>query len=150
MGKRRRARELALKVLYRIDLTGESWDEVKGRLEEYDRVDGVRDFGSLLVEAVLDHRDELDGILTETAENWRIDRMALLDRNVLRLALAEYLVIGETPRAVVIDEAVEIAGTFSTEGSGAFVNGILDRIFRNRNAGELGGSPAAEEGPAGR
>lgn len=146
MGKRRRARELALKVLYRIDLTGESWDEVQPRLDEYDRVDGVRDFGSRLVEAVLDHREEIDRVLSETADNWRVDRMALLDRNVLRLALAEYLVLGETPRAVVIDEAVEIAGLFSTEGSGSFVNGILDRIFRNRDAGSLGGASAGGGG----
>lgn len=146
MGKRRRARELALKVLYRIDLTGETWDDVRDRLEEYDRVDGVREFGARLVEAVEAHRMELDRILGEAAENWRVDRMALLDRNVLRLALAEYLVLGESPPAVIIDEAVEIAGNFSTEGSGRFVNGILDRVFQSRAPGELAESGGGREG----
>lgn len=146
MGKRRRGRELALKVLYRIDLMKEEWGEVRTGLEEYDKVESVIEFGSRLVEAVLDHRESLDEILAAAAENWKVERMALLDRNLLRLALAEYLVIGEAPPAVIIDEAVDIATAFSSDESGPFVNGILDRVFHTHEAGCLAaGLPPDEE-----
>ncbi|MFH1680057.1 MAG: transcription antitermination factor NusB [Candidatus Eisenbacteria bacterium] len=137
MGRRRRARELALKVLYRLDLTGEGWEEVRDRLEEYEKPESVRSFGRRLIEAVLHHREEIDRILGEAALNWEVRRMALVDRNILRVAAAEYLVLGETPAPVVIDEAVEIASRYSTEESGAFVNGILDRIVHSRAPGSL-------------
>jgi len=143
VGRRRRGRELALKVLYRIDLTGEEWDSLRERLEEYDAAESVRSFGASLVDTVLAHRADLDKIIVSVAENWRIERMATIDRNVLRVALAEYLVIGQTPAAVIIDEAVEIAGMFSTEESGRFVNGILDRIVREHAPGSLAPSPPA-------
>jgi N utilization substance protein B len=143
VGRRRRGREFALKVLYRIELTGEEWDSIRERLEEYEAADSVRSFGSFLVETVLANRAALDQIIVTVAENWRIERMATIDRNVLRVALAEYLVIGQTPAAVIIDEAVEIAGTFSTGESGRFVNGILDRIVREHTPGSLSPSPPA-------
>jgi N utilization substance protein B len=142
VGKRRRGRELACKVLYRLDLTGEEWDEMRARLEEYDQVEAVRAFGTRLVEAVLAHRPEIDRLLGLAAMNWEVRRMALVDRNVLRVALAEHLVLGDTPPAVIIDEAVEIASRYSTEDSGAFVNGILDRILRAHAAGSLASAGA--------
>jgi len=156
VGKRRRGRELAFKVLYRLDLTGETWGDLEGRLGEYDKVDSVRAFGASLIQAVLAHRQEIDRILSETAVNWEVRRMALVDRNVLRVALAEHLVIGETPPAVVIDEAVEIASRYSTEDSGSFVNGVLDRVIRTHAAASLGAvggdgartEEAAPDGPA--
>jgi len=128
---------LAVKVLYRIDLTGEDWGDVDARLEEYDKAESVRDFGRSLIAAVLGHRKAIDTILAEVAENWRPERMALVDRNILRVALAEYLVIGEEPSPVIIDEAVEIARTFSTDAAGRFVNGILDRVVHAREPGSL-------------
>jgi N utilization substance protein B len=146
VGKRRRGRELAVKVLYRLDLTGETWDEVRERLEEYDSLESVRAFGARLVEATLANWDAIDRILAEAAVNWEVRRMALIDRNVLRMAIAEYLVLAETPAPVIIDEAVEIASRFSTEGSGAFVNGILDRVVHTHAPGALLGSAPAEEG----
>jgi N utilization substance protein B len=147
VGRRRRGRELAVKVLYRLDLAGETWDEVRPGLEEYDALESVRVFGARLVEAALANRDAIDRILAEAAVNWEVRRMALIDRNVLRMAIAEYLVLAETPAAVIIDEAVEIASRFSTEGSGAFVNGILDRIVHTHAPGALVGSaPPGEEG----
>lgn len=137
MGKRRRARELAVKVLYRLDLTGEEWADVRAALAEYDGAETVRAFGGDLVEAVLAQREKIDEILGAAASNWRVERMALVDRNILRVALAEHLVFGETPEAVIIDEAIEIAATFSTEESGRFVNGILDHVLGLHPAGEL-------------
>ncbi len=145
MGKRRRGRELALKVLYRIDLMKEEWDEVRTGLDDYDKVSSVIEFGSRLVDAVVDHRESLDEILASAADNWKIERMALIDRNILRLALAEYLVIGESPSAVIIDEAVEIAASFSSDESGPFVNGILDRVFHTHEPGCLAAGLSPDE-----
>ncbi|MBM3320111.1 MAG: transcription antitermination factor NusB [Candidatus Eisenbacteria bacterium] len=144
MGKRRRGRELALKILYRLDVTGEGWEEVRDRLEEYEKPETVRLFGMRLIEAVLLHREAIDRILGEAAVNWDVRRMAHIDRNILRVALAEYLVLGETPAPVVIDEAIEIAARYSTDDSGAFVNGILDRIVRALSPGSLA-APAPEK-----
>ncbi len=132
MGVRRKGRELALKLLYRIYLTGESWDGVKEVLDEYGGNDAVRDFACELVGAVLDHLHEIDAIIVDSAKNWDLARMPTLDRNMIRIAAAEHLVLGSASPAVIIDEAVEIAGRYSTDRSGAFVNGVLDRIISTR------------------
>lgn len=139
---RRKSRELALKLLYRIDLTGDDWNTLRESFEEYGGSVESRGFAAGLVTAVLDNQERIDAILRAGAAKWDLDRMANLDRNVLRLALCEYLVLESAPGPVIIDEAVAIASRYSTEKSGAFVNGILDPLFRRYEPGFL--APPAE------
>jgi len=150
VGKRRRGRELALKLLYRLDLTGEAWEDVLPRVGEYEKHEGVLDFGVVLVEAVLSRRDAIDEALEAVSERWRLERMPFIDRNVIRIALAEHLVRGRPEPAIIIDEAVDLARTYSTDESGAFVNGVLDRILRERKPGSLAADPAPPETEEGR
>ncbi|HQR67783.1 MAG TPA: transcription antitermination factor NusB, partial [Thermoanaerobaculia bacterium] len=130
-GRRRKARELALQLLYQNDLAATPPEEMFRQTEEYllARPD-VQEYAARLVTGTLERRDELDEKLSERSEHWRLGRMPAVDRNLLRLALYELLFEPETPAAVVINEAVEIAKKFSTPSSGSFVNGVLDGIRR--------------------
>lgn len=89
----------------------------------------IAEFARQLLRAYWDHRVEVDERIARVATNWSLERLAIVDRNVLRLAVAELLFVAEVPSSVTLDEAIEIAKRFSTEQSGAFVNGILDRIL---------------------
>src|SRR5258706_4605946 len=130
-GRRRKSRELALQLLYQNDLAGTPADEMFVRTDEYlNAKPEVQEYASRLVLGTLSRRDELDAKLSERSEHWRLGRMPAVDRNLLRLALFELLYEEDTPDAVVIDEAVEIAKKFSTPSSGPFVNGVLDAIRR--------------------
>jgi N utilization substance protein B len=94
---------------------------------------GVRQFAETLVLGTLRHRDDLDVLISASADNWRLDRMSSVDRNILRLAIFETIFHRPpTPPAVVIDEAVELAKRYGTADSGRFVNGILDHVLRDR------------------
>lgn len=130
MGKRREARELALMCLHQWDLRGP--DEGRDLAEQLvmDRTEDreVRGFARELLACFWEHRMEIDERIQRVAENWTLDRLAVVDRNVLRLAVAELQYVEEVPDRVTLDEAIEIAKKYSTEKSGAFVNGILDRI----------------------
>lgn len=132
MRRRTQSRRLALQWLYKCDLCG--GDESKD-LESFLAMRGdppeVRLRAREIIEGVDREREGIDAEITRVAENWDVSRMATIDRNVLRLATWE-LVFTDTPSAVVLNEAVELAKTFSTENSGAFVNGILDRIRPER------------------
>ncbi len=129
MGRRRSAREFALQVLFQIDLTESAADEVLGQFwSRQDPDPEVRAFTERLVHGVVNRRTEIDSRIVEAAENWRIERMGVVDRNVLRMAVYELSSEEGTPEAVVIDEAIEIAKRFGSEGSGGFINGILDSI----------------------
>lgn len=132
MRRRTQSRRLALQWLYKSDLTGD-WEA--SDLETYLGLRGdpdeVKRLAREIVEGVVAKRAKLDAQITRIAENWDISRMATIDRNVIRLAAWE-LIFTDTPGAVVINEAVELAKSFSTENSGAFVNGILDRIRPER------------------
>jgi N utilization substance protein B len=134
MAKRRAARELALQCLHQWDLQGpdtgrEGASELIGRLTT-DPV--VRDYCRQLVETYWENAIDIDESISARASNWKLDRMAVVDRNVLRLAITELTHFPEVPPKVVIDEAIEIAKRFSTERSGSFVNGILDRMLAER------------------
>jgi N utilization substance protein B len=127
VGVRRRGRELALQMLYQYELAGTDVDRILEGLEELDDAPAAsRKFAVDLVRGVLARRDEIDGIIGGQADNWRLDRMAAVDRNILRVALYELIYQTDTPPAVVIDEAVEVAKRFGSERSSQFVNGILD------------------------
>lgn len=132
MRRRTQSRRLALQWLYKADLTGD-WDD--SDLETYLGLRGdpgeVRQLARDIVQGVIQRRGKIDAEISRIAENWDIGRMATIDRNVLRLAAWE-LIFTETPGPVILNEAVELAKAFSTENSGAFVNGILDRIRPER------------------
>ena len=129
MGARSRGREAALQMLFARDISGDDADELIGNYwREVPGDPEGREFADALVRGVIDAVDALDGIIATASRHWRIDRMARVDRNVLRLGAHELEMADGTPRAVVIDEAVELAKRFGAEGSSVFVNGVLDRI----------------------
>ncbi|MGE5278927.1 MAG: transcription antitermination factor NusB [Acidobacteriota bacterium] len=135
MGARRKARELALQMLYENDVAGTEPREMFARSTDLQTApEGTRAFAERLVTGTLAHRDDLDAIISKQADNWRISRMPVVDRNILRLALFELLHEPETPHPVVIDEALEIAKRFSTPRSSQFINGILDGVLKARPA----------------
>lgn len=128
-------RELALQYLYMYDV-------LEGRdVQCFDAYIAVQEiaperqsveFAENLVKSVLQHLDELDTEIAEVATNWNIQRMATVDRNVLRLGLAEMTICPETPGKVILNESVELAKQFSSEEAGAFVNGLLDKLCSKR------------------
>jgi N utilization substance protein B len=143
LGQRRRARECALQMLFQIDLTATTPQEVFGTFwSGQEAGDDVRAFAERLVLGVTGERRDLDRTIAVSATNWRIERMAVVDRNVLRMAVYEMLHHDPTPPAVVIDEAIEVAKKFGSEESGGFINGILDDVRRRLERGELRGGTA--------
>jgi N utilization substance protein B len=122
-------------MLFENDVTGTDPSVMFSRSTDLAKAaDGMRDFTKRLVSGTLRHRDALDTIISKQADNWRLARMPIVDRNILRLALFELLHEPETPRPVVIDEALEIAKRFSTPRSSQFINGILDGVLKARAA----------------
>ena len=130
MRKRTKARECALKVLYQIEMTGDGsedalrifWDN------EPQDVEAVKEFADRLVKGVRGNIKEIDAAISRYAANWQIDRMAVVDRNILRMAAFEILYVDDIPPKVSINEAVDIAKKYGDTDSGKFVNGILDKI----------------------
>jgi N utilization substance protein B len=138
---RRRARQVALQILYQDDLNPAD-DEAESLLELPHGFLEIRlhghqqvDFAQSLIRGVRQHRTELDALLDQTATNWSIARMAVTDRNVLRLGAYEILHT-DTPERVAIDEAVELAKRFGTAQSAAFVNGLLDKLLLRDENGD--------------
>jgi len=131
LGQRRRAREYALQMLFQIDLSGGTPDEI---FEDFwspmEVTPEVREFAERLVRGTIDDVESLDTAIAAATEHWRIERMATVDRNVLRLATYELMREPDVPAAVVIDEAIEIAKKYGSEDSGKFINGVLDSIRR--------------------
>lgn len=135
MGARRKARELALQMLFENDVSGTEPAEMFDRSTDLAKSpENVGSFTKRLVSGTLGHREALDKIISKQAEHWRLSRMPIVDRNILRLALYELLYEPDTPRPVVIDEALEIAKRFSTPQSSQFINGILDGVLKSRGA----------------
>jgi transcription antitermination factor NusB len=152
MKRREQARQIALQALYQLDLRGEDFgpDAVEF-LRSSTGDPEVYFFACRLTEGTWAWRAEADRLIAEAAEHWRIDRMAPLDRNILRLATWEICRCPDIPPRVAIDQAIELAKRFSSAESGAFVNGVLDRVLRNVKGdeaarAETGKGPAA--GPA--
>lgn len=129
MRSRRKAREYALQMLFQWDITRDTIDQiVTNFFENYDEPPAVVDFARLLVSRTVEHIEEIDSFIERHAEHWRLDRMAIVDRNLLRLATQEFIYDKETPKNVVINEAIEIARRFSSQESPQFINGVLDSI----------------------
>lgn len=133
MRKRSQSREYALKILYKIDITK---DDPLVALEDFwknqelEEDNSIKEFTTTLVNGVACNIKKIDEIIAKYATNWEINRMAVVDRNVLRCAIFELLFIADIPPKVTINEAVDIAKKFGDKDSGRFVNGVLDQIFR--------------------
>jgi transcription antitermination protein NusB len=142
MGTRRKSRELALQMLFQADIGEQAGDEVRksfwqGRGEVSSEVQG---FANDIFRVAQDRAEEINQLIQSHAENWRVDRMAAVDRNVLRAAVAEFLGFPKTPRAVVINEAIEIVRKFSSPESAQFINGVLDSVGKEIESRALGSS----------
>ena len=131
MGSRRKARECVLQMLYQFDVGGNSADDV---MQTYwssnEGGDDVRSFSSEILCGIAREIESLDKHIAENSTNWKITRMAAVDKNILRLAVYELFFREDIPVKVTINEAVEIAKKFGTKDSGAFVNGVLDNIAK--------------------
>ena len=132
MGLRRKAREQALQVLYQMEMQG---GDLKAILNLYwknheDAAGPVREFTTQLAEGTLRNLPEIDELIGKYSTHWRVPRMSVIDRNILRLGVYELLYLHDVPTSVTLNEAIEIAKKFGTESSSAFINGILDHIAK--------------------
>ncbi len=130
MGSRTKARECALQALYQLDTSGgDAKTALDGILAHFEEVDDeTTTFASELVRGVQLDRMAIDDVITRSSTNWKIDRMARVDRNILRLAVFELLRRGDVPVRVTLNEAIELGKKYGSEESSSFVNGVLDRI----------------------
>ncbi|MBI5676623.1 MAG: transcription antitermination factor NusB [Nitrospirae bacterium] len=132
--KRRRAREYVLQILFQLEITGNklSDDELKEFWKGKDEAQEVKEFTQSIVIGTLENIASLDEIIKNAAEHWSLDRMAVIDKNILRAAAYELVYRADIPTSVVINEALEIAKKYSTEESASFLNGILDKIAKEK------------------
>jgi N utilization substance protein B len=129
LGRRRRSREFALQVLYQLEIAKQDAIKVVAQFQEHFFKGAERDdFLERLVLGVSKHRQEIDRLIEQFSENWRLDRMNIIDRNILRMAAFELLYCKEIPPKVTLNEAIDLGKRYGTDDSGAFINGILDRI----------------------
>jgi transcription antitermination protein NusB len=134
MGNRRISREMALKILFQVDLVHSNVDEASSYTFQTEDIiqnndpDSIIAFSLQLVRGVLTNLAEIDPLIKKHASHWSLERMANIDRNILRIAIYEIVFIENIPKSVSINEAVELAKKFSTESSFGFVNGVLGKI----------------------
>lgn len=134
MGARRKARELALQMLFQHDMSGNAADQIIDTFEELSKSKpNTREFAVRIFRGAVEHLSELDEMIQNQAENWRLSRMAAVDRNIIRMSVYEFLHESDTPKLVIIDEAIEIAKKYGTQKSPQFINGILDGILKRYN-----------------
>lgn len=134
MGARRKARELALQMLYQFDLSANPPEQIIGTFEELQKSKpNTREFATKIFQGTLDNLATIDEMIAAQADNWRLSRMAVVDRNIIRMSIYEFLHENDTPKLVIIDEAIEIAKKFGTQKSSQFINGILDGILKRYN-----------------
>lgn len=128
-GTRRRAREIALQVLYEIDIVGHDMEEVLGRLLAVEELsEDVAAFSRELVNGVIQHKDEINQKIKQFAPLWPVEQIPVIDRNILRLAIFEILIDNKVPVKAAINEAVELAKSFGSDSSSRFVNGVLGSV----------------------
>jgi len=133
MGKRRRSRELAIKVLFHLEFSKKDDPAVAFDLicNNFGISKDIEIFSKELVLGVCVHSKELDNLISRASQNWRLERIARVDHSILRLAVYELLYKGDIPPKVSINEAVDLGKKFGTGESGAFINGILDKIYHS-------------------
>ena len=138
MGTRRKSRELVLQMLFQADMAKQAAAEVRKTFwaQRPDIDADAREFADDLFRVASARGEEIDGLIGRHARHWKMDRMAAVDRNVLRGAVAEFLGYPQTPRPIVINEALEIARRFSTPESVQFINGVLDSVAKELGQGE--------------
>ena len=129
MGKRRRSREMAVQVLYQVDMAqGDIAEALRTFYEHFEAPESIREFAIELINGANKYLTEIDGLISRFSEHWRLERMPIVDRNILRLAVFELVYRPDIPSKVSINEAVDLGKKFGSEDSGSFINGILDRI----------------------
>jgi transcription antitermination protein NusB len=134
MGARRKARELALQMLFQHDMSGNPPDMIISTFEELQKSkSNTREFATKIFRGTVDNLAGIDEMITAQADNWRLSRMAVVDRNIIRMSVYEFMHETGTPKLVIIDEAIEIAKKFGTQKSSQFINGILDGILKRYN-----------------
>lgn len=148
MGKRRLSRKTALQFLYQVDsASGDDHPQssyLRSDFESFcslhkEAADGeTLEFAFLLCRGVVENADTIDGILDRSSEHWKVSRMSMIDRNILRLSVYEIVFLSDIPLPVTINEAIEVAKEFGSETSAAFINGILDKIGKSMERGEFG------------
>ena len=130
MGTRRQSRERALQVLFQWDIHGTTDHWLEDFWVQHPAAPEVRQFAERLVEGVMGHCAELDALIGSLATNWKVNRMPILDRNILRAALCELLWMPDVPAKVTLNEAIELAKRFADDETKRFVNGILDQVLK--------------------
>ena len=129
MGIRRKGRELALQALYQMEMTGNaSLQALEIFLRHFQGSIKARDFARRLVLGVLNHWDEINGLIEQSADHWKLSRMAKVDLTILRMATYELLFCPDIPISVSMDEAIEIGKRYGSDDSAAFINGVLDQV----------------------
>jgi len=146
MSSRRRSREMAIQVLYQVDMAQSDIGEaLRLFCEHFKAPDSIRDFAVELANGVHQYREEIDTLISRFSEHWRLERMSAVDRNILRLAIFELLYRADIPAKVSINEAVDLGKKYGTEDSGSFINGILDRIRIDLEEGTVKVTTASEQ-----
>ena len=139
MGTRRKSRELCLQMLFQWEMGKQTPEHVRKTFwaERREVDESTRGFADDLFQVAVNRQEEIDELIKKHAEHWRLERMAAVDRNVLRASVAEFLAWRDTPRAIIINEALEIARKFSAPESVQFINGVLDSV--GKEMGKSGG-----------
>lgn len=146
MGSRRKAREKALQILFQLDFRDDDIEVICSEFWSGNRAgEKVREFADKLVKGTHANRERIDRIIGSTVEHWSMERIALVDRAILRCATYELLYMPDIPPKVTINEAVEIAKKYGTDESGRFVNGVLDRIREKTAESEALTGPPEED-----
>jgi N utilization substance protein B len=130
MHQRRKAREVALQVLYELDVLEIDAEEGMALFwSHFEAPEDARPFASLLIEGAWNNRKQIDDLISSCSENWTISRMSKVDKNILRMAVYELLYCPDIPPKVTLNEAIDLGKIYGTENSGSFINGILDAIY---------------------
>lgn len=131
MRRRTKSREYALQMLYQVDIRHADWRQILSEFwVEHEAPEDVQAFSNRLLAGTAQHHEEIDALITKHADNWDMKRMAIVDRNILRLGVFELLHLEEVPPSVSINEAIELAKRFGDAESSKFINGILDAIHK--------------------
>lgn len=131
MKQRRKERRLALEILYEWDLTGRTLEEIVKLKENVGKTFAISDFPDRLITGVQSYKEQLDRVIERYSEDWKVNRMPLVDRNILRLGTYELLFEGDVPVPVTINEYIELAKMYGTDDSRRFINGILGMISKD-------------------
>ncbi len=138
MRKRTKAREVVLQFLYQQDIRKDNWSNNISDFELLKNIEeDIANFANTLIKGTLENISTLDDIISKSAQNWQLKRMATVDRNIMRMATYELLYESKIPAKVSINEAINLAKKYGDEESGKFVNGILDKIKRDIDTGEI-------------